>query len=247
MKYFAFSVILPLTVVSMAAADPFSNLSAHGHAQYSVYAQTTNTMGGSSNTIDLYDDHSLYAGGGDYVDFYETWTYAYDLYVGDDEYGNPIYQTYYEDQTAYAHAEGNAYGRFERSGNTIDTEVYGYASSNSWSSGSYAYASANAFAYGAADVTFTLLAATAVHITTSTSYGNGILSLYRGGDFITDSHLLLFGNLDTVLPAGDYSILGDASDGGANISIQAVPEPATMAALGLGLGALAVLRRRRRV
>jgi hypothetical protein len=244
MKHIAFSLILPLTVVSMAAADPFSLLAAHGHANYSAYAAITNNSGGSSNSYDLYSGNSLYAGAGDYFSYSETWVASTDVYIGDDEWGNPIYETVYEDQIESATAEAHAYGRFFRGGNVIDSEVYAYAFANYSYSGSYAYASANASAYGQVDVSFTLLTATAVHMTTTTSYGNGYINLSRDGNLVTTSSDLIFGSWDTVLPAGEYAIWGDASDGGANLSIEAVPEPATMAALGLG--ALGLLRRRRK-
>jgi len=245
MKHFAFSVIFPLTLVSMAsAADPFSSLAAHGHADYSVYAATTNYSGGSSYSYDLYDSQSLYAGAGDYFNFSETWVASEQVYIGDDEWGNPMYQTIYEDQIESATAEAHAYGRFFRGGNVIDSEVYAYALGLYSYSGKYAQAQAQASARSVVGVTFTLLTPTAVHISTTTSYGNGFLNLLRDGNLVASSGDLILGGLDTVLPAGDYEIWGDATDGGANLSIEAVPEPATMVALGFG--ALAVLRRRRR-
>ncbi len=245
MKRTLLSVILISSVTATAiAADPFLSVGAHGQASYTALANTTHYSAGSSNSYDIYGDTSFYAGGGDYGNIYETWEYDLgSFYIGDDEYGNPIYQEQYETETEYAEVSANAYARFDRSLGHIGGEVYGYWYANSWSSGSYASASVQASASSALDIAFSLSTNTAVKISTDTYYGDGNLTLFLDGNFFIDSAHVP-GSYITVLPAGNYTISGGASSGGANLNIETVPEPATMAALGVG--ALALLRRRRK-
>lgn len=239
------SAFLISAVTASALADPFSNVGAHGVANYSALISTHNyPSAGSSGSYDLSGDTSFYAGGGDNLSIYDNWTYYEYGYIGDDEYGNPIYGDIPQDQTEYAEVSANAYSRFDRSLNTIGAEVYAYGYSNSWSTGSYASASAFADANATMDLNFTLTSNTMVRISSDTSYSNGNLSLLVDGSFFIDSAHIP-GSYITLLPAGDYTITGAAyGDGGANMTIEAVPEPASIAALGLG--AVALLRRRRK-
>jgi hypothetical protein len=245
MKRTLLSVILISSVAATAiAADPFLSVGAHGQASYTALAYTTHYTAGSSNSYDIYGDTPFYAGGGDNGNIYENWDYYLgSYYVGDDEWGNPIYQDQYETQTEYAEVSANAYARFDRSLGQIGGEVYGYGYANSWSSGSVASASAQASAASVLDIAFTLSTNTAVKISRDTYYGDGNLTLYLDGNFFIDSANIP-GSYLTVLPAGNYTISGSAYSGGANLNIESVPEPTTLAALGLG--ALAVLRRRRK-
>jgi hypothetical protein len=242
MKHLLGSVAVLTVSVSTAFADPFQGLAAHGHAQFGVTVSGTRDNASDGGSEDKYGDTSFYAGVGGSASISSTWEYEYQEYVGDDDQGNPIYQTYYETQYESGSAQAYAYGRFDRGGDAISAEVYAYSLTDSSYSGSQAYCSADAFAYGSIDITFSLASWTSVQLFSSTYYDNGNITLYRDGDFVLDtSNLYGLGTVKTALAPGNYQLIGESFYGGADFSIQAVPEPASLAALGLGV--LAVRRR----
>jgi len=236
--------IFPLTA-SVAVADPFAVTSAHGNGSYYVLAQTTHSTSSSSSSVDVYDLTGFSLDTGTYAEQIENWDYSYDQFGGYDLYGNEIWITIHENQYEEARAEAHAFSQFTRSENLIDTQVFASAQANNSASGSMAFAYADASASAHLDLTFSLAANTTVELS-SYSVSGGSFSLYRGIDLVMDAYTLvgLGGVMQTTLPAGSYSLVGDASGGGADFHIAAVPEPASLAALGLGLAA--VLRRKRR-
>ncbi|RYG21315.1 PEP-CTERM sorting domain-containing protein, partial [bacterium] len=122
--------------------------------------------------------------------------------------------------------------------------VYAFTSTESMYSGSQAFVSADAYAYSLMELTFSLTGWTPVQLFTSTYYDNANLTLWRDGKFVLDSsNLYGLGTFSTTLAPGNYTLIGEAIYGGADLTIQAAPEPASLAALGLGL--LALKRRRR--
>ncbi|RYG21316.1 PEP-CTERM sorting domain-containing protein [bacterium] len=236
--------VLFSSFLATASADPFQGLAAEAHAQYTVSITGTYDSYNNGGTEDKYGDQSLYAGVGDYGTMSSTWDYVTQIYIGDDEYGNPIYDTITEPQYESGTAQAYAYGRFDRGGNAISAEVYAYAQSEASYSGSQAFASAFASSTGSVNVTFTLTNWTPVKLFSSTFYDTANITLLRDGFYYLDSaNLYGLGTVSTSLAPGSYQLVGDAYYGGADFSIQAVPEPASLAALGLGL---AMLRRRRR-
>lgn len=243
MKHHLLSLVLISCVAGNAAADPFANLSATGHYDYSAYAQTTNYNQGSNASDDFSADYSFYVGSGANYNLYDSWIYNEYGWIGYDEYGNDIYGDIPIQQTDYAEVSANSYASFTRASNSIDAEVYAYVYVNNWSSGGYGSSSANGTANSSMLVSFSLLANTPVTISSTTNYGGGYMALMLGSDLFVDT-TMIGGSYNTILPAGDYTITGSAGwDGGANLKIEAVPEPTSIAALGLGAGLL--LRRRR--
>jgi hypothetical protein len=236
--------IFPLTV-SVAAADPFAVTSANGSGTYSVWAQTTHSTSGSPGSAGASDVTGFYMDAGSYAEQIENWDYTYDQFGGYDLYGNEIWTTIHENQYEEARAEAHVSAEYYRGENQIDTRVFASAQANNSASGSMAFAYADASASAHLDLTFLLATSTTVELSSFSGSGGGF-SLYRGVDLVMDSFTLtsLGGLIQTTLPAGAYSLVGDASGGDANFHIYAVPEPASLAALGLGLAV--ALRRKRR-
>jgi hypothetical protein len=235
------------SMLAAASADPFSSVDAFGSATASVYAQTTANLYSVNPSDNQFSSTSLYAGAGGYASFNDYWQYEYQDIVGYDNDGNPIYGTFYEDEYENAMAEANAYGRFSHVTNRIESEVYSYSQWNYSTTGSMAFASANSSSSSTINVNFALTQGGSFRLSSPTSYGDAVITLYMDGNYILDSGTL--GGTSTILTLGpgNYQLTGAAGyQGGAEFYVEAmaVPEPASMAALALG--AAAVLRRRRR-
>jgi len=232
MKRTLLTVSLIASVVASAQADPFTTVSASGYYDYTVSTQAGGSTGGSSNSGSYADYVSFGLGGGDSSSLYNNWT----------EWDPDQYMDIY--YTEYAEASANSYMNFSLATNEIDAEVYANSSSNSWYSGPGTSASAYANANASTTVNFTLLASTPAFISSVANFGNAYLEMTLNGAHFTSSTEFT-GSYFTILPAGNYQIYGSASGGGgAHLGVQAVPEPTTCAALGLGAAAL--LRRRRK-
>ncbi|RYG24383.1 PEP-CTERM sorting domain-containing protein [bacterium] len=244
MKRLLLSFALSASVLAVASADPFSMVDGYGWATASVYAQTTANIYSVDPTNDQYSTTSLYAGAGGYASFNDYWQYQYEDIIGYDDDGNPIYGTFYEDQYENAYAEASAYGRFVHSTNRIEAEVYSYHQWSYSTTGSYAFASANSSSSSQIIVNFSLTNGGPFRLSSPTSYGDGVITLYMDGNYILDSGVLAQTSTILNLGPGNYQLTGTAGyDGGAEFYVEAVPEPASMAILGLGAAAL--LRRRR--